>query len=209
MAFLSFCFAVMAMTGCAKREIKNINSQGTEIICFGDSITFGYGAGPSEDYPTALTKLLNEQVVNAGIDGDTTVKALERLQADILDKNPRLVIVEFCGNDFLKKVPFDDTVKNIREITDKVQARGAMVAIVDISSGMFLKQYRSAFKKIAREKDAVFVPSVLSRIITNPAMKSDFLHPNARGYQLVAERVAHAVTPCLQKNAAVKNSPKK
>src|SRR3989338_6360159 len=190
MAFLSFCFAVMAMTGCAKREIKNINSQGTEIICFGDSITFGYGAGPSEDYPTALTKLLNEPVVNAGIDGDTTVKALERLQADILDKNPRLVIVEFCGNDFLKKVPFDDTVKNIREITDKVQARGAMVAIVDISSGMFLKQYRSAFKKIAREKDAVFVPSVLSRIITNPAMKSDFLHPNARGYQLVAERVA-------------------
>ena len=137
MAFLSFCFAVMAMTGCAKREIKNINSQGTEIICFGDSITFGYGAGPSEDYPTALTKLLNEPVVNAGIDGDTTVKALERLQADILDKNPRLVIVEFCGNDFLKKVPFDDTVKNIREITDKVQARGAMVAIVDISSGMF------------------------------------------------------------------------
>ncbi len=204
-----FCSFVTLFCGCAKREIKNIDSGGKNIICFGDSITFGYGANPGEDYPTALAKLLHEPVINAGVDGDTTREGLKRIQADCLDKEPRLVIVGFCGNDFLKKVPFEETKKNLAEIADRLQAGGAIVAIVDISSGMFLKQYRGAYKKIAREKGAIFIPSVLSKIITNPSMKSDFLHPNAKGYQLVAERIAHAITPYLQKNAALKNSPKK
>ncbi|MDP2941884.1 MAG: GDSL-type esterase/lipase family protein [Candidatus Omnitrophota bacterium] len=195
---------IATFVGCAKREIKNIDSKGQSIICFGDSITFGYGANPGEDYPTALTKFLSEPVINAGVDGDTTREALKRIQADCLDKEPRLVIVEFCGNDFLKKVPFEETKKNLAEITDRLQAGGAMVAIVDISSGMFLKQYRNAYKKIAREKGAIFIPSVLSKIITNPSMKSDFLHPNAKGYQLVAERIAYAIAPYLQKNAALR-----
>jgi len=42
----------------SRREIKNISSKGKNIICFGDSITFGYGVNPGEDYPAALAKLV-------------------------------------------------------------------------------------------------------------------------------------------------------
>ncbi|MCX5668527.1 MAG: GDSL-type esterase/lipase family protein [Candidatus Omnitrophica bacterium] len=182
------------LAGCFKPEIKNLDAKGANIICFGDSITFGYGANPGEDYPSALRKLVKLPVINAGVDGDTTFAALERLENDVLARNPKLVIVEFCGNDFLKKIPKENTVKNLTQVIERIQARGAMVALVDISAGMFFREYREAFKKLAAEKKAIFIPVILNRIITNPAMKSDFFHPNARGYQLIAKRIYKAIS---------------
>ena len=188
---------ILALAGCAKPEIRNAENKGKNIICFGDSITFGYGANTGEDYPSNLRHMVKLPVINAGMDGDTTFLALERLDDDVLAKDPRLVIVEFCGNDFLKKIPREDTVKNLSRIIDRIQEKGAMVALVDISSGMFFKEYKRDFKKLAREKRVIFVPSVLSRIITNPAMKSDFFHPNEKGYKLVAGRVYKAIAPYI------------
>ena len=184
----------IALSGCVKQEIKNLHAKGNSIICFGDSITFGYGANPGEDYPTALGKMTKLSVINAGVDGDTSFAALERLKQDVLSKNPRLVIVEFCGNDFLKKIPRETTVKNLNEIIDRIQAQGIMVALVDISAGMFFKEYREDFKNLARKKQAIFIPVILNKIITNPMMKSDFFHPNARGYKVVAKRIYQAIS---------------
>ena len=189
---------LIVLGGCAKPEICNLYARGSSIICFGDSITFGYGANPGEDYPTALGKLVGFPVENCGVDGDTTFAALERLEKDVLVKNPRLVIVEFCGNDFLKKIPRESTVKNLALIIDRIQEKGAMVALVDISSGMFFQEYRQAFKKLAVEKKAIFIPVILNKIITNPAMKSDFFHPNARGYKVVARRIYQGIAPYLK-----------
>lgn len=183
----------IVLSGCGRQKIKNLDAKGENIICFGDSITFGYGANPGEDYPTALGKMVNLPVINAGVDGDTSFSALERLERDVLSKKPRLVIVEFCGNDFLKKIPKETTVKNLSEVIDRIQAKGIMVALVDISAGMFFREYRAAFKKLAEEKQSIFIPVILHKIITNPAMKSDFFHPNARGYKVIACRVYNAI----------------
>jgi len=193
-----FIISLILLCGCSKPKICNLDAKGSKIVCFGDSITFGYGAGPGEDYPTALAKLVSVPVINSGVDGDTSFQGLERLEKDVLDKEPRLVIVEFCGNDFLKKVPKEDTVKNLAQIIQRIQARGAMVALVDISSGFFMQEYRQAFKKLAAEKQAIFIPLLLNKIITNPAMKSDFFHPNARGYQVIAQRIHQAISEYIK-----------
>lgn len=193
-----FVVLVAALCGCAQQEIKNAGSKGSNIICFGDSITFGYGASAGEDYPSALSKMVKLPVINAGVDGDTSFAALERLERDVLSRDPRLVIVEFCGNDFLKKIPRETTVNNLSEIIDRIQAQGAMVALMDISAGMFFREYRAALKKLARRKQAIFIPVVLYKIITNPAMKSDFFHPNARGYKIIAGRVYKAIEKYIE-----------
>lgn len=195
---LAFGFFLLSSWERHKIPIKNTDSKGANIVCFGDSITFGYGVNPGQDYPTELSRLLNKLVINAGVDGDTTTMALERIKTDCLDKNPRLVIIEFCGNDFLKKVPQETTLKNLREIIRLVQANGAMAAVVDISAGMFFAEYRKVYAKIAQETGAIFIPHILEGIITNPSMKSDFLHPNAEGYKIVAQRILRAITPYLQ-----------
>jgi lysophospholipase L1-like esterase len=143
--------------------------------------------------------MLDIPIINAGIDGDTSIEALKRLKPDVLDRQPRLVIIEFCGNDFLRKIPFEVTMSNIKEMVERCQAKGAMVAIADISAGLFLREYRQAFRKLTKEKDAIFIPGTLSGIITNPSMKSDFMHPNANGYQMIAERIYRAILPSLTK----------
>ena len=204
--YVVFILCIFALTGCAKREIKNINSKGKNIICFGDSLTFGYGVNPGEDYPSILAKLINAPVINAGIDSDTTSEALKRIKSDVLDRDPLLVIIELCGNDFLRKIPKQDTINTIKEMIGQIQRKGAMVAIADISAGLFLREYRSELKNIAREKQAIFIPNILSGIITNPSMKSDFLHPNADGYKMIAQRIYRAISPYLERNAALKKS---
>ncbi len=188
---------VTLVSGCAKKEIKNSDAKGELIICFGDSLTFGYGANPGEDYPSIMSKMTDIPLVNAGVDGDTTFMALERLEQDVLSKNPRLVIVEFCGNDFIKKIPQADTVNNLAQMIDRIHNKGAMVALVDISAGFFMLEYRWAYRKLAAEKQVIFIPSVLQGVLTNPSLKSDFLHPNASGYKIIAERIYQAIKPYL------------
>lgn len=193
------------MIGCAKQEVKNIGSQGKNIVCFGDSLTAGYGVRQGEDYPTALAKILKKRVINKGIDGNTTVDGLSRLEADVLEQEPYLVIIEFGGNDYLNKIPAEDTANNLRKMIDRIHAQGVMVALVDISAGVFLNEYHTICSKIAREKQTIFVPRILLGIITNPSMKSDFLHPNHEGYKVIAKRIYDAIIPYLKQNAELRN----
>ncbi|MDD5568078.1 MAG: GDSL-type esterase/lipase family protein [Candidatus Omnitrophica bacterium] len=200
-AFTAFfvILGFVVLNGCAKREIKNINSKGKNIICFGDSITFGYGVASGEDYPASLRKILSDTVViNAGVDGDTSVEGLNRINADVLEKNPRLVLIEFTGNDFLKKVPMENTIKNIRKMIEEIQRQGAMTAIVDVSAGLFLIEYRVRLFNLARQTNSIFIPEVLGGILTNPSMKSDFMHPNKNGYGIVAQRVYAGIKDYLK-----------
>jgi lysophospholipase L1-like esterase len=190
--------ALVVFPGCAKREITNLNSQGRNIICFGDSITAGYGAEPGEDYPTALSGMTDAPVINAGVSADTTVNGLARIESDVLAKDPFLVIIEFFGNDFTRGIPKEETLDNIKEMVERIQAGGAMVAIADISAGMFLGEYRPALMKLSRQTHSIFIPAILSGIVTNPSMKSDFLHPNASGYKLIAQRIYLAIKPYLK-----------
>lgn len=196
---IGLVFLVAVFISCSKREIKNADSKGKNIICFGDSITVGYGANEGEDYPSELARLANRPVFNMGVDSETSEEGLKRLNKDVLEKEPVLVIIEFGGNDFLKKVPRAATMRNIKEMINGIHAQGAMVAIVDISSGMFLADYRQDLSKLAKEEGAIFIPSVLSGIITNPSMKSDFFHPNGAGYKLIARDVFRAIKSYLGK----------
>ena len=192
------CFLfIAALAGCARKDITNVDSAGTNVICLGDSITFGYGADQGEDYPSYLARMTRLPVINAGIDGDTTIEALKRVKPDVLDRDPLLVVIEFGGNDFLRKIPKDVTINNIRYMVDCVQEKGAMVAIVDISAGFFLQEYRGALADLAKEKGAIFIPSILRGVITNPSLKSDFIHPNKEGYKVIAQRVYRAILPYL------------
>jgi len=197
--FAACCLAIIVLwLSCARREIKNLDSKGKNIICFGDSISFGYGVLPSQAYPKYLETLLGRKVINAGVDGDTTTEALKRIKEDVLSRDPYLVIIEFGGNDFLRKVPREITFKNLALMVDKVQAQGAIVAVTDISAGLLMREYRCPYKKIALDREAIFVPSIMKGIITNPKMKSDFFHPNEEGYKIIADRVYRAIKPYIK-----------
>jgi len=205
LVFVLAVYGVVVLAGCSKTEIANINNQGVNIICFGNSITYGYGANPGEDdYPTHLSKMLNIPVLSAGVDGDTSTDAVDRLKVDVLQRQPLLVIVEFGGNDFLRKVPLEKTVKNMDYIISKSLEAGAMVAIMDMSVGIIMENHGKEYRRLAKKYKAILIPHILSDILTNASLKSDFVHPNGLGYKVLAQKVYRFILPYLNQNSIYK-----
>ena len=190
-------FFLILLFGCGY-PIKNLDSQGRDIICFGDSITSGVGAENGKNYPYFLSQLTGRKVINAGESGDTTYEALKRLKEDVLSYNPYLVIVELGGNDFLHRIPTEITLKNIEEIITCIQEKGAMVALVDVSWGPIMSGYRKEFKRLARKKGLIFIPSVMRGILNDPSLKYDWIHPNSKGYEIIAHRIYKVIKPYLK-----------
>ena len=179
-------------------DIRNIQSRGENIICFGDSLTEGVGAGNGEDYPSVLARQLRLPITNAGWRGDTSADGLARLEQDVLARNPRLVIVLFGGNDFLRQVPLSETKRNLEEIVRRIQERGAMVALVGTRLGLFTDEYGPIYKEIARKHGALYIAEILKGILSDPKLKSDSIHPNSAGYKLMAERILAQLKPLLE-----------
>ena len=191
--------SLLAAGSCSWRlDVTNRDSQGTAVICFGDSLTVGVGASPGHDYPSLLAARLGRAVINAGVSGDTTRDAVRRLEADVLARDPRLVIVQFGGNDFLQQLSREETFADLETIVRRIQERGAMVVLVGVQPGLIGDPTRRDYRRIARARGAVFVPNILEGILTTPQLKSDQLHPNDAGYEKIAERIARAVEPLLE-----------
>lgn len=192
--FLALC--LVQLLGCVPR-ITNIESDGTGIICFGNSITEGAGSTEGNDYPSLLSHRLNIDVINAGAGGNTTREALKRIEKDVLKHNPRLVIVEFSGNDFLQGIPKQETFDNLDKMVVMIQKKGAMVVLVGAGAGYFKDEYINGLKKIAKRRLALLIPNIMKGISSNPALKSDEIHPNDAGYRLIADRIYNKIKPLL------------
>jgi len=123
---------------------------------------------------------------------------LARLDQDVLGRNPRLVIVLFGGNDFMRQLAVGETRKNLEEIVGRIQDRGAMVALVGMRLGLFTDEYGPVYKEIAGKRGALYIPEVLKGILSDARLKSDSIHPNGAGYQLMAERILQQVKPLLE-----------
>jgi acyl-CoA thioesterase-1 len=180
-------------------RVANLDSRGSNIIAFGDSLTAGYGASAGEDYPSRLSILTGSTIINAGVSGDTTDEALARLDTDVLAHDPRIVIVGLGGNDYLRSVPISATEANLRAIIHKIHDAHAMVVLLGFRFPSLSVNYEDMYERVAGEERCLLVPKILSGILTDPSLKSDEVHPNARGYQLIAERVAGPLQKLIRK----------
>ena len=171
-------------------RVKNLDSRGTTVIAFGDSLTAGYGAGEGEDWPSRVSAATRIAVVNAGRSGDTTDSALERIEEDVLARDPRIVIVGLGGNDFLRGTPLPATEASLRSIVRKIHKKGAMVVLLGFRFPSLSANYEAMYERVAEEEGCLLVEGTLKGILTDPALRSDQIHPNARGYALMAERIA-------------------
>jgi len=178
-------------------DVRNLRAPGEEIVVLGDSLASGEGAGPGEDFPSVLAKELGAPVANAGVPGDTTGAALARLDADVLARRPRLVIVALGGNDILTRTAREETERNLAEIVRRVQDSGAMAAVVGYRFRM-MADFRKTAKRAARHGRAWYVDDPLRGLFDDPAYKSDMLHLNAQGYAIVGKRIAEGIRPLLR-----------
>ena len=164
------------------------------IICFGDSLTYGTGAGKGMDYPSQLSKLIGRPVVNAGVPGDTTTRALARLDRDVISKNPGLVLITLGGNDLKNGISRDTAFSNLNQIVESIQDGGARVIIGGLKFPIRDRGYGQGYQELADETGAILIADIFEGIMGNRKLMSDPIHPNDAGYKIIAQRFYAAMS---------------
>jgi len=170
-------------------------SAGERIVCFGDSLTFGTGASSGKDYPSQLSKLVSRPVINAGVPGDTTARALQRLERDVLTYAPDIVLITLGGNDLKNGIAKDVAFENLRTIVESIQKQGAQVIVGGLHIPFRDRGFGRGYQKLAEETGAILIPNILEGIMGNRKLMSDPIHPNDAGYKIMADRFYKAMRP--------------
>ncbi|OHA00838.1 MAG: hypothetical protein A3C11_03105 [Candidatus Sungbacteria bacterium RIFCSPHIGHO2_02_FULL_49_12] len=171
---------------------------GENIIAFGDSLTEGTGASAGNDYVSVLARRIGQPIINAGVAGDTTELALARLQTDVLDRHPRIVILELGGNDGLQKRPIDGVFNRLALMIQKIHSTGSAVLLIGIEPEFFVQEYNSRFQKLAEKEKASFVSNILKGLVGHGELMSDSIHPNDKGNAIMADRIEPVLRKMLQ-----------
>lgn len=173
-------------------KIKNTPAKGTKIVAFGDSLVEGVGSSKGNDFISLVATKIGKPIINLGKSGDTTKTALLRLNS-LLAQKPDVAIVLLGGNDYLHRIPKEETFKNLETIVNKLQANGTAVLLLGVRGGAIRDTYASDYKKFARSHGTGYVSNVLENLLGNKELMYDTIHPNDTGYAIIADRVAPAV----------------
>ena len=182
--------ALVAVAACSERPRLERLPADAVVLAFGDSLTFGTGAADDESYPVQLEKLIQRRVVRAGVPGEVTSQALERLPAALDEHAPRLLILCIGGNDFLRRLGHQQAERNVREMVKLARSRGVGVLLIGTPEPGFWVSPPAFYARIAKEFRVPYEPSLIGEVLKDRALKADPIHPNARGYRLIAERLA-------------------
>ena len=173
-------------------------SGGRNIIAFGDSLTYGTGAPPNLSYPAQLSKRLKQPVINAGVPGEITSEALERLERDVLSRSPGIVLLTLGGNDLKNRLPAQTAFTNLEIIVNRIQNAGALVVVGGISVPFWDRGFSERYRELAEKTGAVLVDNVYEGIMGDRSLMSDPIHPNGAGYGVMAGHFADALAPFLK-----------
>ena len=188
-------FILLLAVACGGTKKEAALPAGSKVLALGDSLTAPHGVKPGEDWPTLLAQKTGWVVINAGVSGDTSAGALTRLPALLDEHQPQLVLVSLGGNDMLRKVPSAQTVANLGSLLDLIKARGARGVLLatpkpSIAGAVFNNLSPADFyADVAKDKKVPLIKDALPEVLSDTALKSDQLHPNAAGHALLGEKI--------------------
>lgn len=181
------------------------------IVCFGDSLTAGYGTDPGESYPDDLQALLDKagyhyRVVNEGISGNTTKDGLDRV-GDVIAMKPAVVVLEFGGNDGLRGLPIKDSRANLDAMlarltaaTPKIRVMLAGITLPPDYGPDYIAQFNDSYVVLAKKYKVPLLPFLLKGVYGVPGMmQADETHATKAGNAVVAGNVMGVLTPLLKK----------
>lgn len=160
------------------------------VLAFGDSLTYGTGAQPDESYPAQLEPLIRRRVVRAGVPGEVTAQALERLPHALDEHAPKLLLLCIGGNDFLQRLGAAQAAENVRAMVKLARSRDIQVMLIATPEPGLAALPPAFYREIATEFGLLFEERIIGEVLKTGSLKSDLVHPNAKGYRVIAERLA-------------------
>lgn len=174
-------------------------SENAVILAFGDSLTYGTGAATGQSYPARLAELTGRTVINAGIPGELSSAGKDRLAKVLAETKVDLVILCHGGNDLLRKQSRPQLQANLQAMIDMVKNSGAQVILVAVPRLGIGLAAEPLYMEAATINDLSIEKTVLKEILSEPGLKSDPVHPNAAGY----DRLANSLYQLLLDNGAL------
>lgn len=188
------------------------------ILCFGNSLTAGYGLSSSQAYPALLQQKINAsglpyQVINGGVNGDTSARGVGRIE-QYLHQPIDVFLLELGINDLPRGIFPPQTSANLQQIIDKVRAahpRCRMVlagmeiprSIIPRELSGFIAEpmiaaFHNVFVEIASRNGMAYIPFLLKGVAGNSQLNLyDRIHPNAAGQKILAENVWDVLSAVL------------
>jgi acyl-CoA thioesterase-1 len=179
------------------------------VVCFGDSLTAGYGTEEGASYPDFMQRALDHdgykyRVINEGISGETTKDGVNRLET-IKKLHPQVVVVEFGGNDGLRGFDVKTTKQNLETIVKSLKSAGIKVVIAGITlppdyGADFVSTFTATYPAVGKEFDVPVLPFLLKDVYgVDGLMQADRTHATDKGNKVVAKNVLPYVEALLKK----------
>jgi len=213
---------IFVLAGCDTQET------GT-MVCLGDSLTEGYGASrpfevdKSKSYPAFLQQKVKLTVLNSGISGNTAADGLDRIDKDVLAKDPQVVIILLGANDFLRRKPANEAKSNLQAVINKISDMNRKIYLASFIGDAawensyletysfiitpeiiaLLANYKKIYAELSSEnKDIGYISNIWKGI--GKDHMSDPIHPNAKGYSIMADNIFAEIKPFLAENNLLK-----
>lgn len=188
------------------------------IVALGSSTTFGAGREAGDSYPAILQAELGRRlpnavvtVVNKGVGGQSAYDMLLRMQEDVIDLKPSIVIWQAAVNDVIRDIGEQKLAKILRKGISQVQAAGIDMVLMDLPwlprEGRYPQydDYRAVLGKTARELKVPVFPryAVMQSWATSKQFTAgelvgmDGLHLVDAGYRCLAVRIADGIASSL------------
>ncbi|MDM9624260.1 arylesterase [Rhizobium sp. S152] len=185
------------------------------LVGFGDSLMAGYQLAPGEGFPEKLQAALKADgkdvtVANAGVSGDTTTGGLARIDWSVPDGTDG-VILELGANDALRGIPPEESEKNLDQMITRLKVRGISVLLVGMMAppnmgGDYAERFNPIYRKLAEKHGVALYPFFLDGVVLDAGLKlEDGMHPNARGVDVMVEKMKPAITQFMGTFPSVKN----
>ncbi|MDH3648375.1 MAG: arylesterase [Saprospiraceae bacterium] len=214
---LSLCFLVLACQPRdrqsslsvadreADKQVKvtddSMNDDRKRIVCFGNSLTAGYGLEEDQSFPALLQQRMDSlgfpyHVINAGLSGETSSGGLHRIDW-ILRQPLDIFILELGANDALRGLDLTATQSNLQGIVEKVRTSHPqafiMIAGMKAPPNMgqtYTTEFEQIFSDLATENGLALLPFLLDGVAADPSLNlPDGIHPNVAGQKIVMENV--------------------
>lgn len=203
-----FLFACQSTTDKPKTEQTSTNNQPTtvakkNILFFGNSLTAAYGL---DDVSKGFVGLIQARVdslklpyrcINAGLSGETTAGGSERVEWVISQQPVDIFVLELGGNDALRGLKTEESIKNLQSIIDKVKTKYPSVQIV--LAGMeaprnmgktYTDAFHNMYPSLAAKNKLPLIPFILEGVGGVPELnQKDGIHPTEEGNKIIVETI--------------------
>lgn len=177
-----------------------------KLVCIGNSVVRGAPGSREESFCAVLEQITDWEVINQGIEGQTTSELVARFEEDVIRHQPDMVLILNGPADFtfLGKIP-EESGENFFAMANMAEEAGIFPILVtpmltepEVAAVKWLKgknvDYYAVNKKLEKLRE-IFMAGPYSVIDLQQAYKScmdfvDGLHPTGAGYRFIGEFLA-------------------